>query len=135
MGEPSQTPAGWYPDPANPGVKIYWDGATWVRPNYTAVDTADKPKPNPAVAVAVCVLAAIGLLMSLQSVSLLTGSTMLWIGVVVIAGAVALAFILPTAVVVRVIAVIALLLALGNVLYMEYQLDQKRNEISRMFNP
>jgi 4-hydroxybenzoate polyprenyltransferase len=73
--------------------------------------------------------------MSLQSVSLLTGSTMLWIGVVVIAGAVALAFILPTAVVVRVIAVIALLLALGNVLYMEYQLDQKRNEISRMFNP
>jgi hypothetical protein len=31
MSEPSQppTPAGWYPDPANPGMQRYWDGTTW----------------------------------------------------------------------------------------------------------
>jgi hypothetical protein len=23
------TPAGWYPDPANPGVRRYWDGSQW----------------------------------------------------------------------------------------------------------
>lgn len=31
MSEPSQPPipAGWYPDPANPGMQRYWDGVAW----------------------------------------------------------------------------------------------------------
>ncbi|MBA8817387.1 hypothetical protein FHX48_002486 [Microbacterium halimionae] len=26
---PQQAPAGWYPDPSNPGVSRYWDGMAW----------------------------------------------------------------------------------------------------------
>ena len=30
-GRPSQTPAGWYPDPENPAQQRYWDGKQWSR--------------------------------------------------------------------------------------------------------
>ena len=29
MGDETQTPAGWYPDPQNPDQPRYWDGVAW----------------------------------------------------------------------------------------------------------
>lgn len=44
------TPAGWYPDPENPGQQRYWDGAAWTEnfaptnaPAAPAAPTAKKP--------------------------------------------------------------------------------------------
>lgn len=52
------TPPGWYPDPSDPGKRIYWDGTAWSglpspteagKSNIgktTAVVIADAPKPK-----------------------------------------------------------------------------------------
>lgn len=39
----STTPAGWYPDPQNPGQQRYWDGSSWA---------AAAPPPSPGVGAA-----------------------------------------------------------------------------------
>lgn len=87
-----------------------------------------------AIGLGVLVIAAIGLCISaFTSASLMTGTTTQWIGVAVAGVAVALAFFLGAANVARVIAAIALVLALAATFYMEHQLDQKRTEISKTF--
>ena len=53
---------GWYPDPSNPGKRIYWDGARWGEP-VGVPDDSNKNKKT-AVAIGVCVLAVVGLVMS-----------------------------------------------------------------------
>jgi hypothetical protein len=35
----SETPAGWYDDPGNPGIARFWDGAAWTE--------ARRPVPQP----------------------------------------------------------------------------------------
>lgn len=139
---PSPAP-GWYPDPSDPGRRIYWDGTTWsgpVRPagvpNSTpAAPEADKSNDSKktAVAIGVCVLVVIGLVMSMQSVSLLTGSGPVWTGVAVVAAGTAVAFFLRAATWVRVVAVILLALSLVNALYIENELSHKRDEITHEF--
>jgi hypothetical protein len=128
---PSPTP-GWYPDPLNPGKQSYWDGAGWSQPVGVP---ADSNKSNlAAVAVGVCVLVVIGLIMSMQSVSLLSGSGPIWIGVGFVAAGTAVAFFMVAATWVRVVAALCLAFALFNAVYMEKQLSDKRNEISQIFN-
>lgn len=87
-----------------------------------------------AVAVGVCVLVVIGLIMSMQSVSLLSGSGPIWIGVGFVAAGTAVAFFMGAATWVRVVAALRLAFALFNAVYMEKQLSDKRNEISQIFN-
>ena len=36
QGGPPRTPAGWYPDPDNPGQSRYWDGVLWAPPQPQA---------------------------------------------------------------------------------------------------
>ena len=69
----------------------------------------------------------------MQSVSLLSGTSVIWIGVGVAAAGAAAAFILNVPVGVRVVAVLLLAIAVANGLYVEKQLNDKRNEISRVF--
>lgn len=42
------TPAGWYPDPGNPGWLRYWDGVSWSEESLPA--TPNAPPPPPAYA-------------------------------------------------------------------------------------
>jgi len=72
--------------------------------------------------------------MSMQSVSLITGSGPVWTGVAVVAAGTALAFFLRAATWVRIVAALVLALALANALYIENQLSHKRDEITHMFN-
>ena len=81
-----------------------------------------------------CVLVAIGLVMSMQSVSLLTGTGPVWTGVGVVAAGTAVAFFMRATKWVRVVAALCLAFSLFNAFYMEKQLSDKRNEISQIFN-
>jgi len=134
MTQPSQAP-GWYPDPSDPARNIYWDGTGWSGP-ASAPAGADKSNisKQTAVAVGVFVLVGIGLVMSMQSVSLLTGSGTVWTGVAVVAGGTAVAFFLRAAVAVRVVAAVALVIAVLNGIYIEKQLSDKRSELTHMFD-
>lgn len=72
--------------------------------------------------------------MSMQSVSLLTGSGPIWTGVAVIAGGTALAFFLGASVIIRVLAVLALVLGVANAVSIENQMTTKRDELTRIFD-
>ena len=87
-----------------------------------------------AVAIGVCVLVVIGLVMSMQSVSLITGSGPVWTGVAVVAAGTAVGFFLRAATWVRVVAALLLALSLANALYIENELSDKRDELTHMFD-
>lgn len=102
-------------------------------PAPTEADKSNGSKKT-AVAFGVCVLVVIGLVMSMQSVSLLTGSGQVWTGVAVVAGGTALAFFLRAATWVRVVAALLLALSLANALYIENEMSHKRDEITHEFD-
>lgn len=124
MTQPSRQP-GWYPDPSDPSRNIYWDGSAWTVPAPTASNNAKKT----GVAIGVVVLAVVGVILSWQSVSLMTGSGPVWTGVAVAAVAVALAFFLGAAKGIRVLAAVCLAVALVSAITIEKQLSDKRHEI------
>lgn len=131
MSQPSPAP-GWYPDPSNSGRQIYWDGSAWTTP---VPDSGGSNRSKQiAVAVGVCVLAVVGTMMSMQSASLMTGTGPLWTGVGVVGAAVAVAFFLGGAVWVRVVACILLAISLASVLYMENAINEKRSELTEIFD-
>ncbi len=72
--------------------------------------------------------------MSMQSVSLITGSGQVWTGVAVVAAGTALAFFLRAPTWVRVLAALLLAVSLANGLYVEKQLSDKRRELTHMFD-
>lgn len=72
--------------------------------------------------------------MSMQSVSLMTGSGPVWTGVAVVGGATALAFFLRGAKWVRVVAGVLLAISLVNAFYIENELSHKRDEITHEFD-
>jgi Protein of unknown function (DUF2510) len=127
----TQPAPGWYPDPSDSAKRIYWDGTAWSGPVSTETSG---PSRQTAIAVGVCVLAGIGLAMSSQSVSLLTGSGPIWTGVGVVGAGVAVGFFLGAAKWVRVVAAIVLTLTLVNAVYIENQMSDKRDELSRIFH-
>ncbi|ORB14303.1 DUF2510 domain-containing protein [Mycobacterium noviomagense] len=143
MTTPSPSP-GWYPDPSDPGRQIYWNGTAWSGPPQPAsapnLPLAASPangssgSGKTAVSIGVGVLAVVGLFMSMQSVSLMTGSGPVWTGVAVVGGAVALAFFLRAAKAARVVACILLAISLANAFYIENELSKKRDEITHTFD-
>ncbi len=106
-----------------------------IRPSEPAGE-ADKSSisKKTAVAIGVCVLVGIGLVMSMQSVSLLTGSGQIWTGVAVVAAGTAAAFLMRAGKWVRVVATVVLVLSLANALYIEHELSKKRDELTHMFD-
>lgn len=131
MKPPAPAP-GWYPDPLNPGKRIYWDGKSWGEPVGVPDDSGKSKKT--AVAIGVCVLAVVGLVMSMQSVSLMTGSGPVWTGVAVVGVATAVAFFMGAATWVRVVAALLLAFSLLNAFYIESQLSERRDELTRVFD-
>ncbi|MGH3725326.1 MAG: DUF2510 domain-containing protein [Mycobacterium sp.] len=140
MTTPSPAP-GWYPDPSDPARRIYWDGSVWSGPvgpaglsgSHLETDKSNISRKT-AVAIGVCVLVGIGLVMSMQSVSLITGSGPVWTGVAVVAAGTAVAFFLRAATWVRGIAVVVLALSLVNAIYIENELSSKRDELTHLFD-
>lgn len=130
MTQPAETP-GWYPDPLNPGKQIYWDGSSWGEPVGVPDDSGTNKKI--AVAIGVCVLAVVGLVMSMQSVTLITGSGPVWTGVGVVGVATATAFFMSAATWARAVACVLLAISLTNAFYVEHQLSEKREELTRVF--
>lgn len=86
------------------------------------------------MAAGVCILVAIGFVMSMQSVSLMTGSGIVWTGVAIVGGGMAASFFLGAQIWVRVLAGILLVIALINALSIEHQMSKKREELTRIFN-
>jgi hypothetical protein len=129
-----QSPApGWYPDPSDPGKKIYWNGTAWSGPPPPTDADKSSISKKTAVAVGVCVIVAIGVVMSMQSTSLLNGTGPIWTGVGVVAAGTAVAFFMRASKWVCVVAALCLAFSLFNAFYMEKQVSDKRNEISHMF--
>ncbi|MBX7454074.1 hypothetical protein GR927_39370 [Mycolicibacterium sp. 3033] len=79
-------------------------------------------------------LVVIGLFMSMQSVSLMTGSGPVWMGVAVVAAGTALAFFMGAAQWVRILAAVLLALSLANAFYIENEMSNKRDEITQIFD-
>jgi hypothetical protein len=99
-------------------------------PQSPALTPAEKSK-HAGIAVGVCVLAGVGFVMSIQPVSLMTGTGTVWMGVVVIGVAVALAFILGAWNWVRVVSIVVLALAVFNGFMVEQEASKRRAEITR----
>lgn len=104
--------------------------AVFPRPAVQA--PAAKSVNSAAIGAGVCVLVAIGLIMTFQSVSLMSGSGIIWIGVALVGGGVALAFFLRAPLWVRITTVPVLALALLNACSVERAMDDKRREITNI---
>lgn len=91
-----------------------------------------RPANSAAVTAGVFVLVGIGLLMSFQSVSLMSGSGIIWTGVALVGGGVALAFFLRAPLWTRIVAAVVLGLTLLNACSVESAMTDKRREISNI---
>ena len=95
--------------------------------------TPPPPQKKTPINLGVIVLGIVGLLMSMQSTSLLDGTGTIWLGVAVVAAALAASLFLSGSPWVRLVAALMLVLALGSALYVENQLHKQRIEITEMF--
>lgn len=92
------------------------------------------PAPRTVAILVTCALSVIGLLLQFQSVSLLTGAGLLWVGASLAAFGVVAAFVTRVPTALKVAAVVVLLLCAVNVAYVEHQLDQRRHEIQQVLD-
>ncbi len=114
-------------------IKCYKCKSTFPVSDAVAAAAAGS-KNAPAIAAGVIILTVIGLIMSMQPVSLMTGSASIWLGVAVAGVGTALAFFLGAPTWVRIVAPIVLVIALVNVLSVEHQMSLRRDNISRTLN-
>ena len=145
MTQPPPQDTGWYPYPLDSTKRIYWNGTAWSSP--VPLDAANAPASSSSdssgsdsgkktgIALGVLVLSIVGTVMSQQSVSLFSGSGQIWTGVAIAGVALALSYFLGAAFWVRTIASICLVFSLFSAIYMETQLNEKRQELSNIFNP
>lgn len=134
VAPPTETPAGWYPHPTMAGTQRYWDGASWTD-NIAPVHPPDSTPPGQSQILIAALLAGavVGLIVALQSASLLTGTGTIWTGVAIACGASCVTWVvkgLPTWV--RVICVGAALVSVVNAVSVEAQLEDKRQEIAEI---
>jgi hypothetical protein len=92
-------------------------------------------QPAPATTIGLLLAGVVGLILSQQSVSVASGSSIVWVGFVLTLVAAVAAFIVPdmpswAKVVLLVIAVIAF----GSAIYVEHELAQRRREIQDILN-
>lgn len=129
---PMMPPAGWYPDPEMPGTQRYWDGARWSEHVAPAESPSSGSAPQLLIAL-VLAGAAIGFIMAMQSASLLTGTGVIWTGVAVAVGAAVVAQVvkaIPTWV--RVVCILAAVVAGMNAISVESQLNDRREELNEI---
>lgn len=133
--------ANWYRDPDGMPVERWWDGAVWTGHVRSLPDLAT-PSRNDAqtqvgliAGVLALVLAAIGVVLSQQSVSLASGGAIVWVGAALAIGGAVLALSIPRVrLFIKVLTVIAAVLGVASGLYINHQLDQKRKEIQQILN-
>lgn len=64
---PSAAPAGWYPDPQNPGQQRYWDGSAWTAAAPAAPTAPAVPSPSPVATPVTSTNAIVGLVLAIVS--------------------------------------------------------------------
>lgn len=64
---PSAAPAGWYPDPQNPGQQRYWDGSAWAAPVAPVPSVAPAPGAAPVAGQTTSTNAIVGLVLAIVS--------------------------------------------------------------------
>jgi hypothetical protein len=137
-------PAGWYAHPSMVNTKRYWDGQGWTD-HITPVGALPQSAPQrpresqqQAQLVTVALLAAsvVGAIMALQSASLLTGTGTQWTGAAIAIAAGIASYVLRKSIPgwLRAVCVVAAVLALANVIYLEQQLEEKRSDLHEIFN-
>lgn len=134
-----QVPAGWYRDPSMANTRRYWDGVRWTD-NVAPADSSPPGATEQPQWVSALILAGavIGLIMSLQSTTVLQGSGTIWTGFAIAGGAsVAANWILKNGLPpwVRAVAVICAVLAFINAIAVENELDERRQEINDILQP
>lgn len=143
MTQGQTAPAGWYPHPEMASTLRYWDGQAWTEHIAPAASKPSAPAPLVApqaakqsqiVAALVMVGGVVGLVMSMQSASLLTGTGGLWTGVAIACAAAIASLVMrdSTPRWARVVAVVLAVVAIVNVSYVESQLEAKRQEITNL---
>lgn len=142
-GEDRPKPAaGWYPHPTMASTQRYWDGHAWtehVAPiggNQAASQAPGRLQQSQLVIVGLLAASIVGAVMALQSASLLTGTGTQWTGAAIALAAGVASYVLRKSIPgwLRVVSVIAALLALANVVYLEQQLEERRQDIGQMFD-
>jgi len=114
----------YHTDPAT-GAQWRWDGQQW-QPTQPP-----KPRAQPAIIMGLLILAGVGLILNQQSVSIASGSSVIWIGFVLTVGAAVVAFIVPGMPVwVKVVLLIVAVIAFGSAVYVEHELVQRRRELN-----
>lgn len=115
-------PPGWRPDPRWGEPPVGWP--LWL-------EDPSAPSSNSAAwaTAGALILAAIGLVVGFQPVSLLSGTGLLYVGLAMCAGAAVLAWVMKPRTWVRVLAIVAVVLVGANIAYSEAALHQKRQQL------
>src|SRR4029077_15914442 len=74
--------AGWYPDPSGAPRQRYFNGMQWTDACTPLADDV-APRERTAISLGVIMLGIVGLVMSMQSTSLMNGTGSIWLGVVI----------------------------------------------------
>jgi len=119
---------------------MYWDGTSWSRPQNLPPSPPLPRQQEPldhsglskkaSAAIGVCILAAVGLFITMQSVSVY-GTGSLWFGVGMVAAGAAASFFLGAPTWVRVIAIMCLVFSLFNGVYLEKKVFDMRDAIDQ----
>lgn len=136
-------PAGWYIHPTMADTRRYWDGQRWtadIAPLYPQEQESDQQRPQPrgkptsqTLGGLLVAGSIIGLVMSLQSASLLTGTGLLWTGVAITLGMAVAAWVIDdVSSWIWAACVLMALIAFANVQSVESQLDDTREEINEI---
>lgn len=124
-------PPGWYPHPDMADTQRYWDGEKWTE---VAPMLPRPPSSGAASGLLTALLLAgtvLGLILSQQSVSVLTGSGIVWTGTAICAATVIVAwFVKATSTWVRWVCTFAFAIALASAVYVEQQLSETRDDIT-----
>ncbi len=135
----TQLPPGWYPEP-NGVFQRFWDGQQWTQhtapyaPARPANSEATVTVPVIAGTVAV-VLVIVGMICNNQSVSVAQGSGIVWVGAALAIGGAVIALSIPgVRTSIKIVTVIAAIIGVANALYVDHQLNQKRDQIQQIIN-
>ena len=75
-----------------------------------------------------------GTVLNEQNVSLLTGMSIVWVGMVIAIGVAALSFVLPVPTWVKVVLSVIALVSVGNAFYVQHELANRQHELNQILN-
>lgn len=128
-----EIPAGWYPHPSMADTQRYWDGQKWtdhIAPTSRASVPDQTDSPSQVAAALAVAVAVVGLILSQQSVSVMSGSGIVWTGAALCVGAAIMTRLVKVPTWARVVCVVAAIIAVLSAFYVEQELDDRRQEIN-----